>query len=52
MFYTLLVDSLIKSQDFPRLIHLLRSGVIIDSTEIVRILLVWFGLVLSNAFPP
>ncbi|KAL5966582.1 Regulator of MON1-CCZ1 complex [Taenia solium] len=33
MFYTLLVESLVKSHDLSRLVHLFRSNVIVDSTE-------------------
>ncbi|KAM7542485.1 hypothetical protein Aperf_G00000018609 [Anoplocephala perfoliata] len=47
MFYNLLLESLIKSEDFSRLAHLLRAGAIIDSTEIANKL-----LSVESVFPP
>ncbi|CDS37789.1 Colon cancer associated Mic1 [Echinococcus multilocularis] len=47
LFYTLLVESLVKSRDFSRLVHLLRSNVIVDSTEMANQLLSF-----ESAFPP
>ncbi|KAL5107871.1 Regulator of MON1-CCZ1 complex [Taenia crassiceps] len=47
MFYTLLVESLVRSHDFSRLVHLLRSNVIIDSKEMANQL-----LSIESTFPP
>ncbi|VDL17541.1 unnamed protein product [Hymenolepis diminuta] len=54
MFYNLLMESLIKSSDFTRLVHLLRSGVIIDSTQIVSSFFIFANQLLSveSIFPP
>ncbi|VDN97995.1 unnamed protein product [Rodentolepis nana] len=47
MFFSLLMESLIKSNDFSRLVYLLRSGVIVDSTKIANQLLSF-----ESVFPP
>ncbi|VDM23459.1 unnamed protein product, partial [Hydatigera taeniaeformis] len=47
MLYTLLVESLVRSHDFSRLVHLLRSNVIVDSTEVANQL-----LSIESTFPP
>ncbi|VDK20631.1 unnamed protein product [Taenia asiatica] len=47
MFYTLLVESLVRSHDLSRLVHLFRSNVIVDSTEMANQLLSF-----ESTFPP
>nr|CDS27918.1 Colon cancer associated Mic1 [Hymenolepis microstoma] len=47
MFFSLLMECLIKSNDFSRLMYLLRSGVIVDSTKIANQLLSF-----ESVFPP